>query len=114
MSFYIQLFVLLLNLFHDFVGNLVSNILDMGPTFSCTDGVYKADLLELAVTHTADNFPSVRLQLYNFWQFFVFFCIQVQITVIFKVFNFKQLPIEFYLDAWVSHACHIISSLRKQ
>ena len=86
----------------------------MSTTFSSTDGVDKADLLELTVTQTAYNFPSIGLRFDDFWQFLVFFCIQVQITVIFEVFYLKQFPVKLHLDASVCHARHIISSFRKQ
>lgn len=59
MSLNVELFVLFLNLFHDFVRDLISNVLHVGSTFAGADAVDKADLLELAITQTTDNFPPV-------------------------------------------------------
>jgi hypothetical protein len=73
MSLDVKLFVLFLNFIHDFVRDLISNVLHVRSTFAGADAVNKADLLELAVTETADYLPSVRFLFNNLWKIFVFF-----------------------------------------
>jgi hypothetical protein len=73
MSLDVKLFVLFLNFIHDFVRDLISNELHVRSTFAGADAVNKADLLELAVTETADYLPSVRFLFNNLWKIFVFF-----------------------------------------
>ena len=50
---------------HDLVDDLVGNIVDMRASLDCANGVDKADLLELAITQRADDFPPVRTSLFH-------------------------------------------------
>jgi len=68
-----KLFVLFLHFFHDFVRDLISDVLHVGSTFASADAVDKAYLLKLAVTETADDFPPVWFLFNNLWKIFVFF-----------------------------------------
>ena len=100
--------------FHDFVCDLIGDVLHVGSTFAGADAVDKADLLELAITKTTDNFPPVWFFFNNLRKIFVLFGIQVKVAVFFEILNLKIDSIEFYPDTSISATRHIVRPLCKQ
>lgn len=63
--------------FHDLVHYLVSEIVHMRTTFDGADRIDKGNLLELAITKGAHDFPSVVTFLYNLWKLLVLLSLKV-------------------------------------
>ena len=51
--------VLLFEDVHDSLDNLVSQVVNVRAALNCADGVYEANLLELAIADRTDDLPAV-------------------------------------------------------
>ena len=72
-----QLLVFLLNCSMYLGDYLVSDVVDVGATFGSTYAVDETYLLELTVTQTSRNLPSLMLLLHNLRQLLIFLSFQI-------------------------------------
>jgi len=107
--------VLLFKDFHDAVYNLVSKIVDMRATFDSTNWVDKTDLLKLAITQTADDFPPIWSGLFNnLWKLLIFLSLKIQINIRIEVLNVNDFPIKLDFNSSRCASSHIVCPLRHQ
>ena len=81
-----EFLVFLLNNSRYLSNDLVSDVVNMCSSFRCANRVYEGNLLKSAIAQTANNLPPISFSLNNFWKLFVFFILEVIISVLWKVF----------------------------
>jgi hypothetical protein len=71
----------------DLLNNLICDVIDMSSTFGSTDTIDKRYLLELTVTETCNNLPTIMFLFNNLWEIFCFNCIKIEFTILIKVLD---------------------------